>query len=285
MGRVYLGRSPGGRQVAIKVIRPELAEDADFRARFAREVSAAKKVSGIFTASVVDADLDGPVPWLATSYIAGPSLADAVATRGPLPESMVLRLAAGLAEGLSAIHAAGVVHRDLKPSNVLLADDGPRLIDFGISRSMETSALTQTGTVVGSPGFMSPEQTQGRDVGPPSDIFSLGAVLTFAATGEGPFGQGSTVALLYRVVTQPAQHRRAAGRTPGPGRALPGQGSAPAADRGSAAGRAECAPARRLPAAHARASAHGTGRGTGLAAGQRAGEGTDGLPAGAAPRL
>ena len=201
MGRVYLGRSPGGRQVAIKVIRPELAEDADFRARFAREVSAARKVSGIFTASVVDADLNGPVPWLATSYIAGPSVADAVATRGPMPESMVLRLAAGLAEGLSAIHAAGVVHRDLKPSNVLLADDGPRLIDFGISRSMETSALTQTGTVVGSPGFMSPEQTQGREVGPPSDIFSIGAVLTFAATGEGPFGQGSTVALLYRVVT------------------------------------------------------------------------------------
>ena len=201
MGRVYLGRSPGGRQVAIKVIRPELAEDADFRARFAREVSAARKVSGIFTASVVDADLDGPVPWLATSYIAGPSLADAVAARGPMPEPMVLRLAAGLAEGLSAIHAAGVVHRDLKPSNVLLADDGPRLIDFGISRSMETSALTQTGTVVGSPGFMSPEQTQGREVGPPSDIFSLGAVLTFAATGEGPFGQGSTVALLYRVVS------------------------------------------------------------------------------------
>jgi hypothetical protein len=201
MGRVYLGRSPGGRQVAIKVIRPELAEDADFRARFAREVSAARKVSGIFTASVVDADLKGPVPWLATSYIAGPSLADAVATRGPMPESIVLRLAAGLAEGLSAIHAAGVVHRDLKPSNVLLADDGPRLIDFGISRSMENSALTQTGTVVGSPGFMSPEQTQGREVGPPSDIFSLGALLSFAATGEGPFGQGSTVALLYRVVT------------------------------------------------------------------------------------
>jgi eukaryotic-like serine/threonine-protein kinase len=203
MGRVYLGRSPGGRQVAIKVIRPELAEDADFRARFAREVSAARKVSGIFTASVVDADLDGPMPWLATAYIAGPSLADAVTARGPVPESIVLRLAAGLAEGLSVIHAAGIVHRDLKPSNVLLADDGPRLIDFGISRSMETSALTQTGTLVGSPGFMSPEQTQGREVGPPSDIFSLGAVLTFAATGEGPFGQGSTVALLYRVVSSP----------------------------------------------------------------------------------
>jgi serine/threonine protein kinase len=203
MGRVYLGRSPGGRRVAIKVIRPELAEDADFRARFAREVSAARKVSGIFTSSVVDADLNGPMPWLATSYIAGPSLADAVAARGPLPEHIVLRLAAGLAEGLGVIHAAGVVHRDLKPSNVLLADDGPRLIDFGISRSMETSALTQTGTVVGSPGFMSPEQTQGREVGPPSDIFSLGAVLTFAATGEGPFGHGTTVALLYRVVSSP----------------------------------------------------------------------------------
>jgi hypothetical protein len=201
MGRVFLGRSPGGRRVAIKVIRPELAEDADFRARFAREVSAARKVSGIFTSSVVDADLDGPMPWLATSYIAGPSLADAVAARGPLSELVVLRLAAGLAEGLSVIHAAGVVHRDLKPSNVLLADDGPRLIDFGISRSVETSALTQTGTVVGSPGFMSPEQTRGREVGPPSDIFSLGAVLTFAATGEGPFGHGTTVALLYRVVS------------------------------------------------------------------------------------
>jgi eukaryotic-like serine/threonine-protein kinase len=201
MGRVYLGRSPGGRQVAIKVIRADLAENPDFRARFAREVSAARVVSGIFTAPVVDADLDGPVPWLATSYIAGPSLADAVAERGPMPSALVLRLAAGLAEGLAAIHSAGVVHRDLKPANVLLAEDGPRLIDFGISRSMEGSTLTRTGMVVGSPGFMSPEQAEGRPVGPPSDIFSLGAVLTFSATGEGPFGEGSTVALLYRVVT------------------------------------------------------------------------------------
>jgi hypothetical protein len=201
MGRVYLGRSPGGRHVAIKVIRADLAEDPDFRARFAREASAARKVSGIFTAPVVDADLDGPVPWLATSYIAGPSLADAVAERGPMPPALVVRLAAGLAEGLVAIHAAGVVHRDLKPANVLLAEDGPRLIDFGISRSMEGSTLTRTGMVVGSPGFMSPEQAEGRPVGPPSDIFSLGAVLTFSATGEGPFGEGSTVALLYRVVT------------------------------------------------------------------------------------
>ena len=201
MGRVYLGRSPGGRNVAIKVIRADLAEDPDFRARFAREASAARKVSGIFTAPVVDADLEGPMPWLATSYISGPSLADAVAERGPMPPALVLRLAAGLAEGLAAIHSAGVVHRDLKPANVLLAEDGPRLIDFGISRSMEGSALTRTGMVVGSPGFMSPEQAEGRPVGPASDIFSLGAVLTFSATGEGPFGEGSTVALLYRVVT------------------------------------------------------------------------------------
>jgi len=201
MGRVYLGRSPGGRHVAIKVIRADLAENADFRARFAQETAAARKVSGIFTAPVVDADLDGPIPWLATSYIAGPSLGDAVAERGPMPAALVLRLAAGLAEGLAAIHTAGVVHRDLKPANVLLAEDGPRLIDFGISRSLEATSLTRTGMVVGSPGFMSPEQAEGRPVGPASDVFSLGAVLTFAATGEGPFGEGSTVALLYRVVT------------------------------------------------------------------------------------
>jgi serine/threonine protein kinase len=201
MGRVYLGRSPGGRNVAIKVIRADLAENADFRARFAREASAARKVSGIFTAPVVDADLDGPIPWLATSYIAGPSLGDAIAERGPMPAALVLRLAAGLAEGLAAIHTAGVVHRDLKPANVLLAEDGPRLIDFGISRSLETTSMTRTGMVVGSPGFMSPEQAEGRPVGPASDVFSLGALLTFAATGEGPFGEGSTVALLYRVVT------------------------------------------------------------------------------------
>lgn len=200
MGRVYLGRSPGGRHVAVKVIRAELAESADFRTRFGREVSAARRVSGIFTAPVIDADLDGPVPWLATSFVAGPSLADAVATSGPLPAPAVLALAAGLAEGLSAIHAAGVVHRDLKPSNVILADDGPRVLDFGISRSAEASSLTQTGMVVGSPGFMSPEQAEGHDVGSPSDIFSLGAILAFAATGQGPFGTGSTAALIYRVV-------------------------------------------------------------------------------------
>src|SRR6266851_284430 len=200
MGRVYLGLSPGGRPVAVKVIRADLAQDPEFRARFRREIAVARKVSGLYTAPVIDADVDGPVPWLATAYVEGPSLADAVRDHGPLPAASVLALAKGLAEGLSAIHAAGVVHRDLKPANVLLAQDGPRVIDFGISRAVEASALTHTGLVVGSPGFMSPEQAEGRAVGPPSDIFSLGAVLAFAASGQGPFGSGSTPALVYRVV-------------------------------------------------------------------------------------
>lgn len=200
MGRVYLGLSPGGRAVAVKVIRADLAQDAEFLARFRREVAVARTVSGLFTAPVIDADVDGPVPWLATAYVPGPSLADAVSEHGPLPAASVLALARGLAEALSAIHAAGVVHRDLKPANVLLAGDGPRVIDFGISRAVEASALTHSGLVVGSPGFMSPEQAEGREAGPPSDIFSLGAVLAFAATGRGPFGSGSTPALVYRVV-------------------------------------------------------------------------------------
>jgi len=201
MGRVYLGRSPGGRLVAVKLVRAELAEQADFRSRFAREVAAARTVSGLFTAPVVDADLEAPVPWLATAYVRGLSLADTITSHGPLPAASVLALAAGLAEGLGAIHAAGIVHRDLKPSNVLLAEDGPRVIDFGISRAVESTALTGTGLVVGSPAFMSPEQAQGRRVGPPSDVFSLGAVLTYAATGQGPFGTGSSATLLYRVVS------------------------------------------------------------------------------------
>ena len=202
MGQVFLARSLGGRLVAVKVIRPELADEAGFRARFAREVAAARNVSGMFTALVVDADTDGPVPWLATAYVPGPSLTELVHEQGPLPPSAVLTLAAGLAEGLGAIHAAGVVHRDLKPSNVLLAHDGPRVIDFGISRALEATMMTTTGMVLGSPGFMSPEQAKGDTVGPPSDVFSLGAVLAYAATGQGPFGTGPTPALLYRVVNE-----------------------------------------------------------------------------------
>ena len=200
MGRVFLGALADGQLVAVKVIRADLATDPEFRARFRREVTVARKVSSRFTVPLIDADVDGPVPWLATDYVPGPSLADAVTEHGPLPARSVLELAAGLAAGLSAIHAAGVVHRDLKPSNVLLAQDGPRVIDFGISVAAETSPLTRTGLLIGSPGYMSPEQVEGREVGSASDIFSLGAVLAFASTGEAPFGSGSAPTLAYRAV-------------------------------------------------------------------------------------
>src|SRR5580692_12445965 len=172
MGRVFLGHSPGGRLVAVKLIRAELADDPGFRLRFAQEVAAARRVGGIFTAPVVDADPDGPQPWLVTAYVDGPSLAEAVVAQGPMPVDSVLILAAGLAEGLGAVHAAGVVHRDLKPSNVLLAADGPRVIDFGISRAVDATHLTRTGMIIGSPAFMSPEQVEGSAVGPTSDVFS-----------------------------------------------------------------------------------------------------------------
>ncbi|WP_328392558.1 serine/threonine protein kinase [Streptomyces sp. NBC_00390] len=200
MGRVYLGRSRGGRAVAVKVVRPELAEDHEFRQRFAREVTAARRVNGVFTAGVVDADPDADPPWLATAYVPGMSLDVAVARSGAWPEGPVTSLAAGLAEALEAIHAAGLVHRDLKPSNVLLASDGPRVIDFGISVASEVSAITRTGAVIGTPGFMSPEQLTGGRVGPASDVFALGAVLAFTASGTGPFGTGSAQGLMFRIV-------------------------------------------------------------------------------------
>jgi eukaryotic-like serine/threonine-protein kinase len=200
MGQVYLGQSPSGRLVAVKIIRAELADNANFRQRFSQEVKAARRVSGIFTAHVVDANPDAPQPWMVTAFVSGPSLAEAVTSRGPMPVGAVLILAAGLAEGLSAVHAAGVVHRDLKPSNVLLASDGPRIIDFGISRSVGSVGPTQARGIIGSPGFMSPEQAMGEPVGPPADIFSLGSVLAYAATGQPPFGDGPPSALLYRAV-------------------------------------------------------------------------------------
>jgi Protein kinase domain len=211
MGEVFLGQSPGGRLVAVKLIRGELAADREFRVRFAREVAAARNVSGMFTAPVVDADLDAPRPWLVTAYVPGPSLAEAVDSQGPLPLSSVLTLAAGLAEGLEAIHDEGMVHRDLKPSNVLLASDGPRIIDFGISRAADATALTRANIFIGSPGYMSPEQALGEEVGPASDIFSLGAVLTFASVGASPFGDGTVTTLLYRV----AHDRPATEQLPG----------------------------------------------------------------------
>ncbi|MFF4960777.1 serine/threonine-protein kinase [Streptomyces sp. NPDC001222] len=200
MGRVYLARSKGGRAVAVKVVRPELAEDREFRQRFAREVAAARRVNGVFTAGVVDADPAADPPWLATAYVPGISLDTAVARHGAWQAGPVTTLAAGLAEALEAIHAAGLVHRDLKPSNVLLAADGPRVIDFGISTATEASAITRTGVVIGTPGFMSPEQLTGEPVGPASDVFALGAVLAFTASGSGPFGTGSAQGLMYRIV-------------------------------------------------------------------------------------
>ena len=244
MGQVFLGMSAGGRPIAVKVIRTELATDPDFRARFRREVAAAQKVSGLFTALVVDADLDCPMPWLATAYVAGPSLTEAVRGHGPLPVRSVLALTAGLTEGLDAIHAAGVVHRDLKPSNVLLAEDGPRVIDFGISEAAEASVVAGANVLIGSPGYMSPEQVLGSDIGPASDIFSLGSVLTFAATGTGPFGAGSHAALMYRLVNSRADLDERARRAALAGRQLPGQESRRPAHGAPAAGRGGGPPAR-----------------------------------------
>jgi len=200
MGRVYLGLSPAGRAVAIKVVNPDLAEDAEFLHRFAQEVAAARAVSGIYTAPVVASGLDERPPWLATAFVPGPSLDQVVSENGPLPEPALWPLLAGLTEAMAAIHACGVVHRDLKPANVLLATDGPRVIDFGISRATNGTMLTAAGVVFGTPGYMSPEQAEGKPAGPASDMFALGCVIAYAATGAGPFGTGTAAAVLYRVV-------------------------------------------------------------------------------------
>ncbi|MGW1993819.1 bifunctional serine/threonine-protein kinase/transporter substrate-binding domain-containing protein [Embleya sp. NPDC001921] len=201
MGQVFLARSPGGRLVAVKTVHAELAADPHFRRRFAAEISAMRRIGGFWTAAFVDADADAETPWLATAYISGPSLTRAVTAHGPLPESSARLLAAGLAESLVAIHAVGLVHRDLKPSNVLLTADGPRVIDFGIARMVHgTSELTRTGHLVGSPGFLSPEQARGGEVGPASDVFAVGLVLTYATTGGSAFGAGEAAQLLFRVV-------------------------------------------------------------------------------------
>jgi hypothetical protein len=200
MGRVYLGLSPAGRAVAIKVVNPELAGDEEFLHRFAQEVAAARAVSGIYTAPVVASGLNERPPWLATAFVPGPSLDQVVSENGPLPAPALWPLLAGLTEAMAAIHACGVIHRDLKPANVLLATDGPRVIDFGISRATDGTVLTAAGVVFGTPGYMSPEQAEGKPAGPASDIFALGCVIGYAATGAGPFGAGTAAAVLYRVV-------------------------------------------------------------------------------------
>ncbi|MEU8890611.1 serine/threonine-protein kinase [Streptomyces sp. NPDC048442] len=207
MGRVLLGSAPDGRLVAVKQVHARFATDDGFRARFRREVAASRQVSGAYTAAVLDADTEASLPWLASAFVAGPSLGAAVEDAEVLPEEAVRRLAAGLATALVEIHRTGIVHRDLKPENVLLAEDGVRVIDFGIARvaeGAEATALTHTGWVVGSPAFMSPEQAEGQELTPASDVFALGAVLAMAATGDSPFSGTSMAGTLYNVVhTEP----------------------------------------------------------------------------------
>ncbi|MFI1694830.1 bifunctional serine/threonine-protein kinase/ABC transporter substrate-binding protein [Streptomyces bobili] len=207
MGVVYLARTPGGALVALKVLLAEYAEEPGFKERFRREVEVARRVDSPWVVPLVDADADAEAPWLATAFVPGPSLGEAVAAYGPLTERGLRMLGTRLAEALGEVHRAGLVHRDLKPGNVLIAHDGPRLIDFGIARAAEDRTLTATGMVVGTPGYLSPEQAEGcggDGFGPASDVFSLGCVLAFAATGRAPFGSGAVDALLYRAVHDPA---------------------------------------------------------------------------------
>jgi hypothetical protein len=199
MGQVFLGIAPDGRLAAVKQVLAD--DDGTFGARFAREVEASRRVSGAYTAAVLDADPTAVTPWLASVFVAGPSLLDAVTAHGPLPETALRRLAAGLAVALVEIHRVGLLHRDLKPGNVLLAEDGPRVIDFGIAQATtDPGRLTASGALIGSPGYMSPEQVEGAPLTPASDIFALGGVLAFAATGTPPFGHVTVPALLYRVL-------------------------------------------------------------------------------------
>lgn len=198
MGQVYFGRSAAGRAVAVKRIHTHMAADPSFRERFAREVASARQVSGAFTAPVLDADTEGEMPWLVTSYVPSLPLDGAVQHHGPLPEPSLRVLAVGLAEALIEIHRCGLIHRDLKPGNVLLAEDGPRVIDFGIARATEGTTATQS--VIGTPGFMSPQQVNGEVLTPRSDMFALGAVLVHAASGTGPFGEGAMPTMVMRIM-------------------------------------------------------------------------------------
>lgn len=198
MGRVFLGTTQSGRPLAIKVVRPEFADDPEFRRRFTQEVAAAQRVKSLYTAPVIDADTAGPMPWLATEYIPGPSLAAAVQESGPLPVGTLHTLGAGVIEALQVIHRVGIVHRDLKPSNVLLAADGPRVIDFGVARAADATPLTRTGGIVGSPHYMAPEQVHGGSATPALDVFAFGCLL-FAATARSPFGDGPPQAVMFRI--------------------------------------------------------------------------------------
>ncbi|WP_017591926.1 WD40 repeat domain-containing serine/threonine protein kinase [Nocardiopsis potens] len=203
MGRVYLAESRSGLLVAVKVIRPEFADEEGFRARFAREADAARRVGGPRAARVVDADPAAETPWIATAHVPGPTLARAVRDRGPIAPPALHALALGLAEGLKAVHAGGLVHRDLKPDNIILAEDGPCIIDFGIARPLDADSLTTRGAVFGTLPYMSPEQTDGSRVGPASDVFSLSTVLSYAASGTGPFTGATMAETLRRLIGPP----------------------------------------------------------------------------------
>src|SRR5258707_1157330 len=194
MGVVYLGTARDGSLAAIKVLRSELADDAEFRARFRREVAALERVSGICTVRVIEADTESDRPFLTTEYAAGPTLAEHVRDFGPLAPPMLYGLATGLAEALTAIHAAGIVHRDLKPGNVLLTRDGPKVIDFGIAQALDFTSVTRTVLSVGSPGFMAPEQVRGQ-AGQPADVFAWALTVAYAASGQPPFGTGTPDAI------------------------------------------------------------------------------------------
>ncbi|MDN3028811.1 serine/threonine-protein kinase [Streptomyces sp. S.PB5] len=200
MGQVYLARSPGGRLVAIKVIRDEITDHPEALARFRREAETVRAVRSAYTANLIDASLQAPPYWLATEYVSGPTLSGAVGTHGPLPADSARRLFAALAEALASVHAHGVTHRDLKPQNVILSPQGPLLIDFGIARGAADTALTQTGLTPGTPGYTAPEVLTGHQVGAAADVFALGATLAYATTGRPPFGTGPTHAVSYRVV-------------------------------------------------------------------------------------
>jgi eukaryotic-like serine/threonine-protein kinase len=200
MGVVYLAQSPSGRRVAVKVIRGDLAGDVDFRSRFRREVAAARGVHSAYTAPVIDADTEADHPWLATVFVPGPALSERVSSAGPLQAAEAWALGAGLAEALGAIHASGVVHRDLKPANVILAEDGPRVIDFGIARAAAGTVVTRTGVLVGSPNYMAPEYVRGDEAGPAADVFALAGTVAYAVTGQPPYGEGAAEVVLMRLL-------------------------------------------------------------------------------------
>uniref|UniRef100_UPI00066B2ADF serine/threonine-protein kinase n=1 Tax=Streptomyces sp. SBT349 TaxID=1580539 RepID=UPI00066B2ADF len=202
MGSVYLSYTRGGQPVAVKVVRSEFAEDPEFRRRFELEVRAARRAQGIYTVPVLDSNTEGAAPWLATAFVPGLSLSEVVRSHGPLPAETVLLLVGGVAEALQSIHAAGIIHRDLKPGNVLLASDGPKVIDFGIARAADVTALTGTDVRVGTPSYMAPEQITGTSATPGTDVFALGIVTHYAATGGHPFGEGAAHAVMYRIVQE-----------------------------------------------------------------------------------